>query len=114
MVGEALAICHRCGKKHYLPFMSPGVECDCHLYCSEGTKPGDCTVTEYNYSGPLAWPFGSRSDPVDEGDDLIHATGYCSTHNKYVHKDIIFLEVDWEEWNQRKRIPAEYRLKRQR
>ena len=101
--------CSRCGKTWVIPYPSPGRMCDCHLYCSSGDKPSDCSVTEYNYSGPLGWPFGVHNEPEDESDDLLHATHYCATHDKYIHKPPVFMEVDWKRWFSQ-RAPAKHRM----
>ena len=106
--------CPRCSKIwRSLQWGSPGVECTCHLFCSSGTKQSDCTVAyPYNWSGQLGYPTGLHVDAKNEGDDVLHRTGYCSTHKKYVYKEPIFLEVDWKRY-ENQRLPAKLRLMKQ-
>ena len=102
--------CPRCNKIWHLQWGNPGVECTCHLFCSSGTTPADCTVTyPYNHSGSLGFPEGIHTDPANEGDDIRHATAYCNTHNKYIRKEPIVLEVDWKRY-ENQRLPAHLRL----
>jgi hypothetical protein len=109
---EAKVKCPRCGTVWTVPQASPGIECTCHLFCSSGNKPSDCSVTYPLHSNvKFAWPAGLHNDAADEGDDVLHRKGYCSTHGKYISKDSIWLEVNWEEWH-RKRAPEEFRTSR--
>lgn len=103
------AKCGQCGRVHRIPAGSPGVFCDCHLYCSSGDKPRDCSTSEYNYSGPLGWPAGSHQGAYDEGDDIRHRARYCSTHGKYIYKTPVFLEADYSQLKDRYRLPKKYR-----
>ena len=101
--------CPRCGKIWIIPWGDSGIECTCHLYCSSGSEPSDCTVTyPYNYSGSLGYPVGAHLNSADEGDDVLHRGGYCSTHNKYTNKEPVWLEVDWYKW-ENERAPKEMR-----
>lgn len=106
---QALAVCPRCGKVHRVNWGVPEVKCDCHLYCSSGDKPSDCSVTEYNYTGQLGWPVGAHLNRENEGDDVLHRTFYCSTHNKYIYKEPIWLEVDYKRF-ERERLPKKLRM----
>lgn len=113
MSREGIAECPRCHKVWRLPWGSPGVECTCHLYCSGGTQPSDCTVTyPYNYTGELKWPIGMHNDSKNEGDNIWKRSGYCSTHSKYTNKEPIWLEVNWE-WFEKTRLPKNLRLMNQ-
>jgi len=100
--------CPQCGKTLTATYPWPYAECDCHLYCSDGSKPIDCSVTTYNYNGQLGWPTGIDNDPANELYNPLNATGYCSIHNKYVEKTPIVLEIDWEQWFSF-RAPVKYR-----
>lgn len=94
MPRQILLICPRCKKKWHVSDSSSGVECDCHLYCSEGDKPRDCSTTSVNWSGQLGWPAGSHTAVEQEGEDERHRVRYCSTHDRYIYKTPIFLEAD--------------------
>ena len=106
---QIIVECPRCGKKWRLPLGSPGIECTCHLYCPYGTKPQDCNVTEVNYSGKLNWPTGLHNDPEQEGEDILHRTYYCSTHDVYYYKTPIWIEADSQKWFSR-RAPKKHRM----
>jgi hypothetical protein len=100
----------------------PDIDCDCHLYCSQGDKPSDCNVipaivqaenvmalswgklgtgklgnavTQYGY------PYGMHGgDAEHEGDRQRH-TYYCSTHDEYYDKVAILIDVDWSQKDKR-------------
>jgi hypothetical protein len=101
---EAKVQCPRCHKIWTLPQGSPGTYCDCHLYCEDGTQPRDCNMTEQNYNGQLGWPVGLNQDGDEGGEKVLRRTYYCSTHGKYSYKEPIFLEVNWEEWYQKRAL----------
>jgi len=70
-------------------------------------------MAEYNYSGQLGWPVGAHQNSGDEGDDVLHRAGYCSTHSKYTYKGIIFIEADWKKWYKKgRRVKERFRLLR--
>jgi len=100
--------CPRCKKHITVPQGNPDAECDCHLFCSDGDEPSDCSMTIVNYTGPLGWPVGSHQDSDNEGDDILHRTYYCSTHGKYTYKTQVVIPVDWDKWYSR-RAPAKFR-----
>lgn len=93
--------CPRCKQIWDVPWGQDGVECNCHKWCSEGDKETDCSWQEYNYTGSLGWPHGAHTNRENEGDDLLHRVGYCSTHKKYTYKVPLFLEVNWKEWTRK-------------
>lgn len=105
--------CPKCHKVYTVPQYSPGRYCDCHLYCSSGDKPSDCSMTTYNWSGQLGWPVGAHQNSGNEGDDVLHRTYYCSTHSKYTYKMPVFIEADWKKWR-RKRAKERFRLLKKR
>jgi hypothetical protein len=88
--------CPRCGRVYTLTYPNNDIECNCYLYCEDGDEVSDCSVTKYNFTGQLGWPTGASTSNEDRGDDKIHAARYCSTHNKYIYKDVIVLELDWD------------------
>ena len=100
--------CPECGTIYTVPQGTPDVDCNCHLICSEGETVKDCTVTVYNHTSQKGWPEGVRLKHEDESDDLQHATGYCSTHNRYIHKQKIIIECNWALWYSR-RAPRKFR-----
>lgn len=95
---EAWIECPRCHQLIMVPQGNPDAECDCHLWCSEGDEPSDCSMTIVNYTGPLGWPVGSHQNSENEGDDILHRTYYCSIHKKYTYKQQIQIPVDWKKW----------------
>lgn len=101
--------CPRCNIIHTVVYPTNEIECSCHLYCEDGDEPDDCSVTAYNYSGTLKYPFGAHSNNDDLGADRMHATGYCATHNKYVYKDVSVILIDWKEYLE-SRVPPGSRL----
>ena len=100
--------CPRCGKIITVQQGSPDFECDCHLYCSDGERPQDCSVTEVNHTGDLGWPFGRHGEDLQEGDDVLHRVRYCSTHDKYIYKTQVIVPIDWKEYYSR-RLPRHLR-----
>jgi hypothetical protein len=109
-----IAECPRCHKIwRGIQWGNSGVECNCHLFCSSGTKPSDCTVQyPYNFSGKLGYPTGIHTKPYNEGDNIFQRGGYCATHLKYTNKEPIFLEVDWKRL-ENTRLPKKLRLMNQ-
>lgn len=101
--------CPRCGKIWTVTQGTPDIECNCHLYCTQGDKPSDCSVTAQNYNGPLKWPAGLDTGKDDAEDDILHRTYYCTTHDEYYTKVPILLECDWDKWFGR-RAPKRLRM----
>jgi hypothetical protein len=108
-VFEGKVECPRCHKVWTLSQASPGIYCDCHLYCEEGSQPRDCALTEYKFSGQRGWPLGMDQNQLDEGENRHRAYGYCTTHNRYSYKEPIWLEVDWKKWYAKKELPSKMR-----
>ena len=94
MPRSILLVCPRCKKEWVVSEDCEGVECDCHLYCSEGSKPHDCSTTAVNWNGQLGWPNGSHQGALNGGDDVRHRVRYCSTHEKYIYRTPVFLEAE--------------------
>ncbi len=105
---EAVLECPRCHKLITVPQGNPDAECWCHLFCSEGDRPQDCSVAIVNYTGDLGWPVGSHQNSENEGDDILHRVRYCSTHDNYIYKTQIIIPVNWKKWY-RSRAPARIR-----
>lgn len=97
--------CPKCSKIWIVYPGTPDIVCTCHLYCSDGDQPSDCSLTTINYSGDLKWPVGLHTGDEDEGDDVMHRTYYCSTHNKYLYKQPVLIECDWDRWQSRRAPP---------
>ncbi len=94
----AQVICPICGLMWTIPYPTTEVDCTHHLYCDEGDEPSDCSVTEYNYSGQLGYPFGAHGSNEDLGDQRHSAWGYCSTHSRYVYKHPYTIEISWDDY----------------
>lgn len=101
--------CPRCGRVWILQQGTPDIVCNCHLFCTQGNKPSDCSVTPYTSNLQYGWPAGLHIDAKDEGDDVAHITYYCSTHDEYYYKVPILIEANWERWFSR-RAPKELRM----
>lgn len=89
-----LVECPRCHKRWRIQDTGVGITCDCHLYCSSGDKPIDCSVASVNWNAQFGWPAGAHGTDAQEGDDVRHRVRYCSTHDKYIYKVPLFLEFD--------------------
>jgi len=88
--------CPRCRRVLTAFNGEPDAECNCHLYCTQGDSPKDCSVTwPYEWSGELKYPLGLQTNPPNRGAEKYRAMGYCSTHDEYYYKDKIVVELDW-------------------
>ncbi len=101
--------CPECGTVYTVPQGTPDVACNCHLICPDGTIPRDCSMTEFNYSGSLGWPARINLNHENLSNDILHATFYCSTHDRYSHKVPIVIELDWVKWYSQ-RAPKNLRM----
>lgn len=94
--------CPVCGTKYWIPFPADGVWCDCYKICEDGDgdwyPSSGCSWSEYNYRGQLDAYEHQDTAVESKFADKLHITGYCSTHNKYIHKQPIYVEMDWDEW----------------
>ena len=106
---EGKVECQKCHKVWTIPQASPGVYCNCHLWCQYGTKPSDCNLTDAYYEGSQGWPVGSDQNPKNEGEKVWERTKYCSVHEVYSTKIPMWLEVNWERWYQKRRLPRKFR-----
>lgn len=105
---EQVVECPRCKRTWIIQQGTPGITCNCHLYCSQGTKPSDCSTTLVTDNVQLGWPIGIHVDAENEGDDVMHRVRYCSTHKKYIYKTPVWIEADWDEYYS-KRAPRKFR-----
>ena len=105
---ESKVECLRCHKIWSLAQGVSEVECDCHLYCDEGSQPRDCSMTVQNYSGQVGWPVGLDQDGSQEGENVLRREYYCSIHEKYSSKKPLLLEVNLKQWFA-KRAPMKFR-----
>lgn len=101
--------CPECGRIWIVQQGTPDIVCNCHLYCKQGTKPSDCSVTPWKFTGQLGAFRGLHVGSDDDMDDVMHVTYYCSIHNEYYDKVPILIECDWERWRIR-RAPKRLRM----
>jgi len=106
---EQIVECPRCKRTWIIQQGTPDITCNCHKFCSQGTKPSDCSITPYTTNLQYAYPAGLHVDAQYEGDDVAHITGYCSTHKEYIYKTPVLIEANWDEWFSR-RAPRKFRL----
>lgn len=86
IIGGRLGKCPRCGKILTFTEGQEEADCNCHMYCSEGSKPTDCNTVPCTFSGSLKWPLGIHDNNPDEGQDVLHRVRYCNTHGKFIMK----------------------------
>ena len=99
--------CPRCGQVLQAREGEPEVDCNCHLYCEDGDKPADCTVTLESFSGQLGWPRNLRTGVTlqEGGEDEMHRVRYCSEHSKYIYKVPITVPCEWGKWYSQRAKP---------
>jgi len=88
-------VCPRCKRIWIAHDGDSEIDCNCHLYCSQGTKPSDCVTTPVSFSGQFGWPTGLHVNADDYSDDVLHLLRYCSTHSEYIKKVPITVPCDW-------------------
>ena len=94
--------CPRCKAILHAPQGTQEVECNCHLFCPDGSKPSDCSVTTVSFTGQLGYPTGMHTATETEGNNTLAITYYCSTHNRYYYKTPIIIPLDWSRWFSRR------------
>jgi len=99
--------CPKCGKIWTVSQGTPDIICNCHLYCEDGSRPEDCTLTPATVTGNLT-PFLGLHLGHSDSDDVLHRRYYCSVHDKYSYKQPVLIEVDSEAWFS-KRAPSNMR-----
>ena len=101
--------CPQCHRVWIAMRTDSDVDCNCHLFCSSGTKPQDCVTTLVSLDHEVSWPYGHKAKSVAEGDPEISRQRYCSTHSKYIHKIPIVIPVNWPVFLS-KRAPKKFRM----
>jgi len=101
--------CPRCGRIWTANQGEPEIDCNCHLFCSQGDEPSDCSVTKQSANVQFGWPAGMDTGADDDRDKVLDVTYYCSTHDEYYTKVPISIECDWEKWFSR-RAPKRLRM----
>jgi hypothetical protein len=105
--------CPRCGKTWLAHSGMDAVDCNCHEYCEEGEKPGDCTLVAASaapndaWNGTYNWPQGMHLSGAT-GEDVTSRLKWCTTHSKWVTKVPILIPCDWDRWFSR-RAKREFR-----
>jgi len=100
--------CPRCGKLLTARKGDSSVDCNCHTYCPQGSKPSDCTLTSVSGDITLNWPRGVHGGASDESDNEHRVTDYCSVHTYYFSKAAITVPVDWSKLNRRAKPTHRY------
>lgn len=106
---QAKVKCPRC---HRILIANEGeseVDCNCHTYCEDGAKPGDCNLTPYTLNHEASPPFGLHTGGAGHDDDPMHIQYWCSVHSRYGYKTPISVPVDWNVWRGR-RAPKRFRM----
>lgn len=103
---EAKVQCPRCSQVWTVQQGMPDAECNCHLWCDRGTKPGDCSLTAVNANINWGYPTNMDVNSLNEGDDVVHRQSYCSVHGIYSYKQPIVIEVNWEKWRNTRKLPS--------
>jgi len=93
--------CPRCGRYLTARKGDTAVECNCHLYCPQGTKPSDCTLTAVSGDYRYNWPKGVHFGREDEYDNEHAVSSYCSVHDFYFSKAEVVVPVDWSKVTKR-------------
>ncbi len=93
--------CPRCGKYLTARLGDSDVQCNCHLYCPEGNKPSDCSITQVSGNFRYNWPKGVHGGSNDESDNEHAITQYCSVHDYYFSKAEVVVSVDWSKLGRR-------------
>lgn len=119
MVQTLRVICPDCGKSHIAYDGDPAVDCNCNSYCEDGSKPSDCTLVSAEHAsvpdrwrGRWNWPQGMHLGRAKETDDVRARRFYCSTHNKFISKPAVTINVDWNVLRGHNRINKKRRFDR--
>jgi len=92
---QVIVRCPRCGKEWSVNQGEPEIDCNCHTYCEEGSKPSDCNLTPYTFNHEAGAPYGAHVGSITADDDPVHIQYYCSVHSRYGYKTAISIPVDW-------------------
>lgn len=108
--------CPRCNRVLEVTQGEPDAECNCHLYCDQGSKPSDCTLIAANnasaidyWNGNWGWPVGLHHNSPLGGDNIFTRQKYCTTHDRYVDKNPVLIPLNWDKFL-RKRAPKRLRM----
>ena len=107
---EMIVVCPNCRREWVVPQGTDSQLCNCHLYCEQGSKPSDCSLTPSTFNGQIGYPVGEHTVNLDSGDNILFRSGYCSVHSKFSYKQPVLIECDWESWFSR-RAPKQFRDK---
>jgi hypothetical protein len=112
--------CPRCGKLWTLYDGDSDVDCTCHLFCSEGTKPSDCTLLDALdsavpdvFKGQYAYPAGMHLGRDKEADNIPRRMYYCTTHSKFTQNQAVTISADWGLIKDHQRVDKRVRFDRE-
>lgn len=102
--------CPRCGKIWCVCQGNSEIECDCHTYCEEGSKQGDCVLIADPHAATTFKRYVGLKvgSPADEYESEFCRKKWCSTHERYTYKTPVLIRCDWDEWLS-KRAPKKFR-----
>ena len=93
--------CPRCGATRTCFQGESETMCNCHQYCSDGSKPSDCTLVDHQNATVDAWK-GNWNFPQglhlnrDSGDDTQARVKYCTVHSNFVDKVPFLIACNWK------------------
>ena len=93
---QTIVTCPRCGKEWIATQEEDEVDCNCHTYCEDGSKPSDCSLSAYVLNHEVGAPYGAHVGSGNGDEDPMHIQYYCSVHNRYGYKTPISIPIDWE------------------
>ena len=94
--------CPRCHNDWWAYQGQDEVQCNCHEYCEDGDKPQDCTLVDASsgtydvWNQTWSWPQGMHLSDELNGKDVTARIKYCTTHDKYVNKVPLTIDVLWD------------------
>lgn len=106
---QAKVTCPRCGREWIVHEGTSEMDCNCHMYCEDGSKPSDCTLIAQTLNHEASWPYGTHVSAGDYSDDPTHIQYYCTVHERYGYKVPITIPIDWDSWRSN-RAHKKYRL----
>ena len=101
--------CPKCNRVSVAYDGESEMACNCHLYCEDGDKPSDCSITKDSFSGDLSWPLGMHTGdpPGIKADNPMRRYFYCSVHNNFIMTPPVVFPVDWS-----RAVPKKLRFNR--
>jgi hypothetical protein len=106
---QAKVECPRCGKVWTVQQGETEIQCNCHTYCEDGSKPSDCSLTPVTLNHEVGWPYGVHTGGSGHDDYPLQAQYWCSVHERFGFKVPVVIEVDWDKWRVN-RAPKRFRL----